>query len=214
MHFSGFSDTNGIVDNDSVKCLSCKSGTFSIYIHSGTMMAFCTGTKAAILHYHFSLNATLPTSHMSKWFPNSITVEGHIIWVIVTLMKCVSIKSQWLTYTGHHDLNIDNQLHSKRNNLHSVNQSPFGLALVIFHPLGPNDDHPTLTLHPTHGMQFLSLTRKDTYWVSITHVILITLKNSPYTTIHITAILTFPFSVLTSEPKILTSQQLPQRVSP
>ena len=58
-----FNGTTGIADNDSVKCPSCKPDALSIFIHNGTMMAIFTGTKAyAILHHHFPLNITLPTS--------------------------------------------------------------------------------------------------------------------------------------------------------
>ena len=76
MHFSGFNDATGIVDSDSGKCPSCKPEALSIFIHSGTMMTLCTGTKAyTTLHCYFLLNTALPASDTPSWIPNSITVE-------------------------------------------------------------------------------------------------------------------------------------------
>ena len=60
-------------------------------------------------------------------------------------------ESQWLAVLDHNDLSVDWQPYSLRNLLHSGNCSPFGLVLVIFHPLGlcAANDHSTHTLHPT-----------------------------------------------------------------
>ena len=70
---------------------------------------------------------------------------------------------------GHSDLSIEEKPHSKKSHLHSVNQSPFGPALVNFHPLGCAQ--PTTTLHTPsiscQGMHSLSFTRKDRHMVSI-----------------------------------------------
>ena len=68
--------------------------------------------------------------------------------------------------TGHSDLSVGEQPHSKKSHLHSVNQSPFGLPLVIFHPFGCMQK--MTTIHkppiPLWGMHSLSLAKKDHFW--------------------------------------------------
>ena len=117
--------------------------------------------------------------------------------------------------TGHSDLIVDEQPNSLRNYLHLVNWSPFGSALVISHPLGCAQ--PTTTLHTpsitSQGMHLVSLTRKDRYWVSIipaiNHSKTLSIYNCTYPSHS-----DLPFSILTSEPKLITNQQLPQSLSP
>ena len=67
--------------------------------------------------------------------------------------------------TGHITLNVDKQPNSKRSHPHSVNQFPFGSALVIFYPLGCMQTLTTLhtpSISP-QGINLLSLARKDRY---------------------------------------------------
>ena len=65
-------------------------------------------------------------------------MEGHTFWVTVTLRKCVSFETLviWPS-TDHSDLSVDEQPHSKRSPLHSMNHGPhLGQTLVIFHLSG------------------------------------------------------------------------------
>ena len=95
--------------------------------------------------------------------------------------------------------------------LHSVNWSPFGLALVIFHP--SSCMQPVTTLHipsiPPQGMHVLSFARKEGTWS------LFLLQQTTSKSISIYHC-TYPsnsdlcLSILTSEPNIITNQQLPR----
>ena len=79
--------------------------------------------------------------------------------------------SDWSS-TGHSDLTVDKQPHSKRSHFHLVNQSPFWSVLTIFHSSGCAQ--PMTTLHPPsitpQGIYSLSLTRNNRYLVSISPV--------------------------------------------
>ena len=105
---------------------TCHTIPYALHVSicSGTLIAPCTGTKVyAILHHHFPLNTTVPTSDTSSWTLNSITVEGHTVQVIVWALD-------------HSDFSIGKQPHSKRSQLHSVNWQWSWTALNFFHPSG------------------------------------------------------------------------------
>ena len=97
--------------------------------------------------------------------------------------------SDW-PLTGHSDFSIDEQTHSKRSHLNSVNWSPFGFVLVIFHSLGCMQPMTTLHTHsiPLWGMHLLSLATKDRYLVSINPV-----TDHSKTTFHIQMYLSHQF---------------------
>ena len=123
--------------------------------------------------------------------------------------------SDWPS-TGHSDLSIDKQPYTKRSHLHSVNWSPFGLALVVFHPLG--HAQPTTTLHtlsiPPQGVNSLSFAWKEKVpglYNSCNKPLKIYF---PYPNVPISAVLTFCFPSWLLSPIYQTTQQLLQSISP
>ena len=125
-----------------------------------------------------------------------------------------SSHSDWPS-TGHSDLYIDEQPHPKKSHLHSVNWSPFRSALVIFHPLDLCNQRPPYTHPPSHPRTCIHspLPGRTDNW-SLFLLQQTTPKSlSIYNHIY-TSNSELPFSILTSEPNIITIQQLPWSVSP
>ena len=103
------------------------------------------------------LPTTYNTTHIRtpKWIPNSITVEGHTVWVIMTNEMCGS-QVTVMAISGHSDLSVDDQPHSKRNYLQSVDPVSIWVSTGYFPPIGlhATNDHPTHTFHPSPGHAF------------------------------------------------------------
>ena len=84
----------------------------------------------------------------------AITEKGHIVGVLLALIKCAGFKSQWPATIGHNDLSADEQPNLKKDpNLReskyilvSDNTATIGSCMI--------NDHPTITLHPTLGTGF------------------------------------------------------------
>ena len=81
--------------------------------HSGTMMVLLYRNQKAYakLHFHFSLNTTLPASKHLNGSQISISVEGHTDWITVTILMC-ELQVLVTGCSGHTDLNENQTTHS------------------------------------------------------------------------------------------------------
>ena len=109
------------------------------------------------LHYHATKSQLSAQNKHTLMPTKAINMRSHTVWIIVTLIKCVSLKSQWLAFTGHSDLSMSNQPHPR-----GTSYSKYGIHLVRHtkskaHWVMLSDDHPTHILHPTWGIAYALL---------------------------------------------------------